>query len=71
MTKIPKNKETNKEIKNWKKEVKIEMIQKIKLEDKIKEIDKPWMPVEVAKVNDQVVRMGLIDGEYHWHKHTN
>ena len=47
------------------------MIQKIKLEDKIKEIDKPWTPVEVAKVNDQVVRMGLIDGEYHWHKHTN
>ena len=41
------------------------------LDDKIKEINKPWTPIEVARVNDQVVRMALIEGEYHWHKHTN
>jgi mannose-6-phosphate isomerase-like protein (cupin superfamily) len=47
------------------------MIPTINLEDKVKEIDKPWSPIDVARVNDQVVRMALFDGEYHWHKHRN
>ena len=47
------------------------MILTINLKDKIKEIDKPWSPIEVARVNDQVVRMALFKGEYHWHKHTD
>jgi len=47
------------------------MIPKINLEEKIKEIKKPWSPIEVARVNDQVIRMALLEGEYHWHKHSN
>lgn len=47
------------------------MISTINLSEKIKEIKKPWTPIEVARVNDQVVRMALMDGEFHWHKHTN
>ncbi|MEW6377319.1 MAG: cupin domain-containing protein [Thermodesulfobacteriota bacterium] len=47
------------------------MISTISLGAKIKEIDQPWSPVEVARVNDQVVRMSLVKGEYHWHKHMN
>ena len=48
------------------------MIPIINLEDKIKEIGgKSWSPVEVARINDQVVRMALLEGEYHWHKHKN
>jgi quercetin dioxygenase-like cupin family protein len=47
------------------------MIPTINLADKIKEIDKPWSPIEVARVNDQVVRMALLKGEFHWHKHAN
>ena len=40
------------------------------LKDKVKEIGiKPWSPIEVARVNGQVVRMALFDGEFHWHKH--
>jgi mannose-6-phosphate isomerase-like protein (cupin superfamily) len=33
-------------------------------------IEKAWSPVDVALVNDQVVRAALFHGEYHWHKHT-
>lgn len=45
---------------------------KIDLESKIKEINgRAWFPVEVAKVNDQVVRLALMEGEYHWHEHKN
>ena len=48
------------------------MILKIILDEKIEEIGgKPWTPVEVAGVNDQVIRMAMCRGEYHWHKHTN
>lgn len=42
------------------------------LKDKIEEIaGRPWYPVEIAKVNNQVVRLALCKGEYHWHKHDN
>ncbi len=47
------------------------MIAKINLEEKAAEIDKPWSPIDIARVNDHVVRMAMIEGEYHWHKHTN
>jgi mannose-6-phosphate isomerase-like protein (cupin superfamily) len=49
----------------------IKMISTIRLEDKIKKLDQPWSPIQVARVNDQVIRMSLLKGEYHWHKHTN
>jgi len=45
---------------------------KVSLQDKIREIGgRPFSPVEVARTNDQVVRMSLCDGEFHWHKHAN
>jgi len=47
------------------------MISVISLGNKIREIDQPWSPIEVARVNDQVVRMSFVKGKYHWHKHTN
>jgi mannose-6-phosphate isomerase-like protein (cupin superfamily) len=47
------------------------MISTIRLGDIVKKLDQPWSPTEVARVNDQVVRMSLVKGEYHWHKHTN
>ena len=48
-----------------------EMIPVINLEEKITLIDKPWSPIEVARVNDQVVRLALSKGEFHWHRHIN
>jgi mannose-6-phosphate isomerase-like protein (cupin superfamily) len=47
------------------------MISTIRLGEISKKLDQPWSPIEVARVNDQVVRMSLLKGEYHWHKHTN
>lgn len=48
------------------------MISKKTIREKIEEIaGKPWFPVDIAKVNDQIVRLALFDGEYHWHKHEN
>jgi quercetin dioxygenase-like cupin family protein len=48
------------------------MIFPINLKDKMKEIKgKHCSPIDITSVNDQVVRISYIDGEFHWHKHTN
>ena len=31
----------------------------------------PWYNQTLCQVNDSVVRLGVIEGEYHWHKHDN
>lgn len=31
--------------------------------------DKAWWNQTLVRVNDAVVRMGVVRGEYHWHKH--
>ena len=30
-----------------------------------------WFNQTLTKVNDSVVRVGIVHGEYHWHKHDN
>ena len=34
-------------------------------------VDHPWYNQTLCKVNDSVVRLGVMQGEYHWHKHDN
>ena len=29
----------------------------------------PWYNQTLCRVNDSVVRVGVVQGEYHWHKH--
>jgi mannose-6-phosphate isomerase-like protein (cupin superfamily) len=29
----------------------------------------PWYNQTLCKVNESVVRLGVVQGEYHWHKH--
>ncbi len=29
----------------------------------------PWYNQTLCRVNDSVVRLGIVQGEYHWHKH--
>ena len=41
----------------------------IDLEKKIESIEKPWSPIDLAYINDQVIRAAIFEGEYHWHKH--
>lgn len=37
----------------------------------IRECTNRWYNQTLTKVNDSVVRIGIIEGEYHWHKHEN
>jgi mannose-6-phosphate isomerase-like protein (cupin superfamily) len=36
-----------------------------------KEVTDKWYNQTLCKVNDSVVRLGVMQGEYHWHKHDN
>jgi len=46
------------------------MISSLDLKSKMDKIKgKHCLPIEVARVNDQVLRMAYVDGEFHWHKH--
>ena len=48
------------------------MISIFDLKEKMNEVKgKHCSPIDIALVNDQVVRMSYIDGEFHWHKHTD
>jgi mannose-6-phosphate isomerase-like protein (cupin superfamily) len=38
-------------------------------EQKLAESNQPWFNQTLCRVNDSVVRLGVIQGEYHWHKH--
>jgi heme-degrading monooxygenase HmoA len=31
----------------------------------------PWLNETLASVNDAVIRLGVIDGDFHWHKHDD
>jgi mannose-6-phosphate isomerase-like protein (cupin superfamily) len=31
----------------------------------------PWFNQTLTVVNDSVVRLGVVEGEFHWHKHDN
>ena len=37
----------------------------------VKACTEKWYNQTLCKVNDYVVRLGVMQGEYHWHKHDN
>ncbi len=47
------------------------MTQSVNVKNEIRKLTKPWSPVDLVRVNNQVVRLARLEGEFHWHKHTN
>jgi mannose-6-phosphate isomerase-like protein (cupin superfamily) len=52
-------------------DVKYEHLEKIDVMQMLKECTDKWFNQTLTKVNDSVVRLGIVEGEYHWHKHDN
>jgi mannose-6-phosphate isomerase-like protein (cupin superfamily) len=46
-------------------------LEKIALDPVIAQVRDTWYNQTLAQVNDSVVRLGVMTGEYHWHQHTN
>ena len=46
-------------------------LQKIDVDEMVSECKDTWYNETLTRVNDSVVRLGIVEGEYHWHKHEN
>lgn len=48
-----------------------EHLQEIDVPRLVNEVKDRWYNQTLCKVNDSVLRLGVMQGEYHWHKHDN
>ena len=46
-----------------------EALQRIDVRGLAEAATHPWYNQTLCRVNDSVVRLGVVEGEYHWHKH--
>jgi mannose-6-phosphate isomerase-like protein (cupin superfamily) len=52
-------------------DIKFDHFQRIDVASLVEECSYKWFNQTLTKVNDSVVRLGIVEGEYHWHKHTD
>jgi len=50
-------------------DVKFGSLEHIDVQALVDEVTHPWFNQTLCQVNDSVVRLGVVKGEYHWHKH--
>jgi mannose-6-phosphate isomerase-like protein (cupin superfamily) len=51
--------------------VKFDHLEKMDIPQLVKECTDKWFNQTLTQVNESVVRLGIVEGEYHWHKHDN
>jgi mannose-6-phosphate isomerase-like protein (cupin superfamily) len=52
-------------------DIKFPPLQLVNVPALVKACTEKWYNQTLCKVNDSVVRLGVMQGEYHWHKHDN
>jgi len=52
-------------------DIKFDHLELIDVNKMVRECTDKWFNQTLTKVNDSVVRVGIVEGEYHWHKHEN
>ena len=52
-------------------DVKFDHLDRIDVPKMVDECTDKWFNQTLTRVNDSVVRLGIVEGEYHWHKHEN
>ena len=52
-------------------DVKFGHLQKMDIPKMVAECTDKWFNQTLTRVNESVVRIGIVEGEYHWHKHDN
>ena len=50
-------------------DIKFDQAQKFDVQQVVDAVRHPWWNQTLCQVNDSVVRLGVVQGEYHWHKH--
>jgi mannose-6-phosphate isomerase-like protein (cupin superfamily) len=46
-------------------------LEKISLDPLIDAVRHPWFNQTLVRVNESIVRFGVMQGEYHWHEHND
>ena len=46
-------------------------LERIDVQELVDACTVPWFNQTLSRVNDCVVRLGIMQGEFHWHKHDN
>ena len=49
--------------------VQFEPLQRIDVQQIVDATTHPWSNYTLCRVNDSVVRLGVVKGEFHWHQH--
>jgi len=52
-------------------DVKFGHLEKIDIDKMVEECTDKWFNQTLTKVNESVIRVGIVEGEYHWHKHDD
>jgi len=52
-------------------DIKFDHLQRMDIPQMITECSDKWFNQTLTQVNDSVVRLGIVEGEYHWHKHDH
>lgn len=52
-------------------DIKYKHLELIDIPQMVKEVKDKWFNQTLTQVNESVVRVGIVQGEYHWHKHEN
>ena len=52
-------------------DVKFDHLERMDIAKMVTECKDKWFNQTLTQVNDSVVRLGIVEGEYHWHKHDN
>jgi mannose-6-phosphate isomerase-like protein (cupin superfamily) len=52
-------------------DVKFDHLEKMDIDQIVNECKDKWFNQTLTQVNESVVRIGIVEGEYHWHKHDN
>jgi len=52
-------------------DIKYAHLEKIDVPAIIEQCAEKWFNQTLTQVNDSVVRIGIVQGEFHWHKHDN
>ena len=52
-------------------DIKFDPLERFDIQQMVKECNDTWFNQPLTRVNESVVRLGIVKGEYHWHKHDN
>jgi mannose-6-phosphate isomerase-like protein (cupin superfamily) len=51
--------------------IKFDHLERMDINEMVATCTDKWFNQTLTQVNDSVVRIGIVEGEYHWHKHDN